>query len=92
MIIRQGLRLAKIGSTLLLLKASLLNPLLLRQLEIALNKLIREQPKTHTQLNALHGKVINITLSGIQVEWHLLVLDKQILINPGLHPKQAVNI
>ena len=90
--IRHGLRLAKIGSTLLLLKTSLKNPLLLRQLEIALNKLIQNQPQTHAQLNALQGKVINIKLKGINVDWHLLVMEQQVLINPELHPQNAVTI
>lgn len=95
--IRTGLKIAKLGSHLLLLKTSLQNPLLLRQLEIVINKQLHHQPPTHAFLEALQGKVVNITIKGIGIErlgieWHLLVMHQQILINQGLAPKSAAEI
>lgn len=90
--IKQSLGLARIVSSLILLKTSLQNPLLLRQIEIMLQKLIADQPQTHQHLDALQGKVINVVLDGLQTQWHVLVLQRQLLINPGLDQKAVAQI
>lgn len=90
--IRHGLKLAKIASTLVVLKTSLSNPLLLRQFEIAFNTLLQNQPQTYPHLHALNGKTINVKFSGINIEWNLVIIHEQILINPGLQPNETATI
>lgn len=90
--IRTTFKLAKVGSHLLLLRTSLRNPVLLRQLEIAVNKQLQHQPATHPILEQLQQKSMNIAIPILGLEWHITFVKEQLLVNQGLNTKGNAQI
>lgn len=90
--IKGAFKLARITSSLLMLKASLQNPFVLRQLEILLNKLINDQPQLQSHLDGLQERFLNIQVHGLNLDWHVSASGQQLFINPGLHPEGVCTI
>jgi len=76
-----GIKLMRLGSSLMLIKASLHNPVLLRQLEMSINNLIRQRPQAMLPLAQLQGKKININVKGLNLRWHMVFVQQQVLLN-----------
>ncbi len=91
-VLNKSKKVTRLASTLLLVKSSLQNQALLRQIEIMINKALMSQPAAYDHLLKLDGKSFNIAMSGLGLSWNISIVGQNFILSSGAHEFTDCNI